>query len=820
MKFKNLIFFLLIFSFIFIFSNKPTLAADVCENAELTIIARDSNNDYIGDISYRVYEQASDADGKPKPGKLKASGKIDPVLGLGKETISHPDGIYTLKLWDKNNDAGAFYFYNDISLSCGSAVVITEKLSAIKFILRDQHGDLIKNKKILLYSQREDIDGDPIKEKDDLIGSANTTEVGEAIFYVSSEERSLNGDSSNYYIFEAQDNKGLSHYKYDIKVSNEKTKTVKYTFANINNEDATLNIIVRDSNNNLLKGMHYEIYKQAYDADGKAKPGDKIASGITDKVTGLNKINIKDPNGLYVVKIWKHNDSVRPFYFYNAVNLNDGDEKTFTAMLSAIKFILRDSDKELAKNTEFSLYSQRIDTDGNPIREKEDFISLFNTSMEGEVIAYVPTGQKNINPEFNNYYIFESNIDSGRKYIKYDIKVNDYKTAVMEYFFSNAILTFKKANGEILRDKTINFYEQVFDSSNNKMLGTKVKSKKTDEHGMASFRFPQGIYAITVEDDIRKNNIYWNISIEDNKRLEKTININYTELGVKTKSEIPLKERTKINIYKLDKNASGGYTKGIKLGSIKLKEDGKARLSLSEGAYLFVVDYEKIEYGKAHYIENGLYQKINIDLNENNEIKIGKSYNPKKNNLGTSLSKKLKGYILLQTESRGEAWYVDMKEKRRYYMKDGYSAHNIMRKMGLGISNADLAAIPIGQNKNFVTTDSDNDGLSDKTEEALKTDPLNPDSDNDGYSDGLEIQGGYNPLGTGKLNWNQSRGDKLKGQILLQVESRGEAWYVNPKDGKRYYMQDGNSAYQIMRFLSLGITNANLEKIEKGIILN
>jgi len=51
---------------------------------------------------------------------------------------------------------------------------------------------------------------------------------------------------------------------------------------------------------------------------------------------------------------------------------------------------------------------------------------------------------------------------------------------------------------------------------------------------------------------------------------------------------------------------------------------------------------------------------------------------------------------------------------------------------------------------------------------------------------------------------------------LLQVEKNGEAWYLNPADGKRYYMKDGQLAYQIMRFLSLGITNNDLRKIDVG----
>lgn len=55
--------------------------------------------------------------------------------------------------------------------------------------------------------------------------------------------------------------------------------------------------------------------------------------------------------------------------------------------------------------------------------------------------------------------------------------------------------------------------------------------------------------------------------------------------------------------------------------------------------------------------------------------------------------------------------------------------------------------------------------------------------------------------------------DRVRGKILLQVQQHGEAWYVNPADGKRYYMKDGNAAYQIMRQLGLGITDNDLGQI-------
>jgi len=47
--------------------------------------------------------------------------------------------------------------------------------------------------------------------------------------------------------------------------------------------------------------------------------------------------------------------------------------------------------------------------------------------------------------------------------------------------------------------------------------------------------------------------------------------------------------------------------------------------------------------------------------------------------------------------------------------------------------------------------DSDFDGLDDQSEAKYGTDPKNPDSDGDGYLDGQEVEGGYNPLGVGKL---------------------------------------------------------------------
>ncbi len=58
--------------------------------------------------------------------------------------------------------------------------------------------------------------------------------------------------------------------------------------------------------------------------------------------------------------------------------------------------------------------------------------------------------------------------------------------------------------------------------------------------------------------------------------------------------------------------------------------------------------------------------------------------------------------------------------------------------------------------------------------------------------------------------------DHVLGKILIDVEQNGEAYYIYPKDKKAYYLGRPADAFRIMRELGLGITNSDLDKIPKG----
>lgn len=121
--------------------------------------------------------------------------------------------------------------------------------------------------------------------------------------------------------------------------------------------------------------------------------------------------------------------------------------------------------------------------------------------------------------------------------------------------------------------------------------------------------------------------------------------------------------------------------------------------------------------------------------------------------------KRLLGRILLQVEEHGEAWYLNPTTKKRYYMKDGAAAYQMLRTFGVGVTSSDLQKVQRG-NKMLI--------------------------------------------------------NKLKGQVLLQVQSHGEAYYIHPVTGTAYYMKDGDAAYLLMKKLGTGVTNTDLLQIPIG----
>ena len=118
--------------------------------------------------------------------------------------------------------------------------------------------------------------------------------------------------------------------------------------------------------------------------------------------------------------------------------------------------------------------------------------------------------------------------------------------------------------------------------------------------------------------------------------------------------------------------------------------------------------------------------------------------------------KRLSGRILLQVEDKGQAWYINPLDRKRYYLGRPDDALLIMRRLGLGISNRDF-----------------------------DTFYFNPSSN-------------------------------LFGRILLKVEDKGQAYYVDPLNHHFYYLGRPIEALNVIRNRGLGISNNDLKSIPVG----
>lgn len=127
----------------------------------------------------------------------------------------------------------------------------------------------------------------------------------------------------------------------------------------------------------------------------------------------------------------------------------------------------------------------------------------------------------------------------------------------------------------------------------------------------------------------------------------------------------------------------------------------------------------------------------------------------------SALLARTRGYIVLQVEDRGEAWYIDPVSARRYYMKDGPTAYQMMRSFGLGVAERDYDRMREG-------------------DYAMRA--------------------------------------RLRGRIVLRVQEHGEAYYIHPRTLELHYLKNGEEAYRIMRLHSLGITNKDLSRLTKDTI--
>lgn len=786
---KKIYLFLLPILFILV----PFLAqAATCDkDTTLDFIARDPSGIYIPKASITVYKQENDANGLPKPTTQFASGSTDSVLGsvhLSWRNSAVASDNYVIKVSTVNNNNASFWYYNN-NFACGASASLSKTLSGILFIFHDASGNLLTNTSFSVYSQIYDSSGNALKQKKEQLVSLNSGASGQAEIYLpQGSVRSLNGAYSDQYELEFSRNNNLFSY-YGIKVVDGQLTTMNYSisslkvklqdvagaaypantnvevynqgvsfdnnhqlgtkvgefklssdgsgtyevkagmyalgikgsdgqyqyFWNMQVEDgrsaeytvttsanqstsntssgtcpnnSTLTITLRNINGDIAPGLHYEIYEQKTDANGLPMAGNRINGGAIDN-GGRALVNFKpDPRLIYALKIWDKNANLGDYWFYDAIRFVCDYNRAVTKSIPALKIILRDRSGALKKNYSFSLYAEKFDVDNNPMFESNDLVANLKTDAGGSALIYVAPynayrrGQSGI-------YALTTKDDSNNTVISYNINVSGEKDYNFSYSFSGFSGRLLDSTKNPLANKSVSLYS-VSGSGSNRSLDKQLLKVNTDANGNFSFDYPTGTYALVYGDQNNKNNIFWNIIVNNVSKNP----IILTAAGINS------------SISSSNASPSSSSSFSSKSGSLPVSPSLPSAASVTSSS-----------------------------------------------NTSNYASNSLAGRILLQVEDRGQAWYVNPLNYKRYYLGRPNDAYNIMRKLGLGISN-----------KNF---------------DALQLNPTR----------------------------------SLAGRILIKVEDSGRAYYYNPLNLKLYYLGHPEDAYRIIRNLGLGISNANLNKI-------
>ncbi len=127
----------------------------------------------------------------------------------------------------------------------------------------------------------------------------------------------------------------------------------------------------------------------------------------------------------------------------------------------------------------------------------------------------------------------------------------------------------------------------------------------------------------------------------------------------------------------------------------------------------------------------------------------------------TTKSTDYRGKILIQKESYNRLWYVNPTDGKRYYLRNGEMIFDVIRQLGTGISNKDIQKIALTKNA--------------KSDSKLLT--------------------------------------TFKGRFIIQVQNKGEAWYVNPTTGTRLYIKNPAEAYKILEELGTKVTDTQLKTV-------
>ncbi len=733
----------------------------------ILFILHDSDGNLLTNASFNVYSQLYDASGNPLPQFRESlaspntgvAGQVKVYLPQG--SVRSLDGTrsdhYALEI----SRSGRKFIYYNIRVTDGQLTTLNYYLSSLNVKLQDVTGALYPSgTKVEVFNQ--EVDQDNNRQAGTKVGDFTLGSDGYGNFEV----------PPGLYVLGIKGKNNIYQYFWDVEAVEGRAN--QYTLTSDQNSPAVSTacqnnsqfiLTLRNYGGDIIPGLKFELYEQGSDANGLPIAGQRVGSGTIGS-SGQASFSFRpDPRKLYALKVYDRRSDLGEFWFFSAVRFVCGYDRNLTEHLPALEIILRDSQGNLRRNYNFSLYAQEYDADNHPFFQASDLIANLTTDGGGKSTVYVAPYNPYRRGQSGDYALSAKDAN-GNVSTFYNIKIPTTKDYSFESTFSGVNGELRDARSRLLTNREIRLYEPV---ASNTSLGRQLLKVKTDANGRFQFEYPAGTYTLISLDDLNQENSFGSLAIKTGGNYKKLVTsaVSFTL----SNSQAVGNNSASLALYSL--TGSGGiYYRGSQAGTVKLANGRSSALSLAAGPYLAVYSgKDNQEFGQAFYAQNGSNLNVSFATNSKYLLTPGQAFHlsgaisspavPSSTSpasAAASLAARLKGRILLQVEDKGQAWYVNPADGKRYYLGRPTDAFNLMRQVSLGISNDDFAS----------------------------------------------------------LEKNPSAWRKLAGRILLKTEDNGRAYYFDPVNLQLYYLGRPLDAFNVMRARGLGISTGNLNQLSAG----
>lgn len=591
----------------------------------ILFILHDADGNLLKNTNFNIYSQLYDASGNPLKEKKESLASLNSGLNgsakiyLPQGSVRSLDGAksdhYALELTRANVK---FNFYN-MSVYDEQLTTVNYYSSALRVRLQDTLGATFPaGTKVEVFRQEVGLDnehkkGEKVGEfliSDDGYG---TIEVVAGLYVLG-----VKGQNSQYQYFwdvEAKDGRAT---EYSL------TSNTGWVSDGTCQENSNLYLTLRNAKGELAPGLKYELYEQQPDSNGLPSVTNKIAGGTVNNSARATITFKPDPRKTYALKVWDKNANLGDFWFFDAVKFVCGYNRYVTKNVSVLKIILRDGQGKLKKNYNFSLYVQRYDADLNPIYDDSDLIFSSKTGNGGYALAYVAPYNP-YRPSQSGLYALSAKDSNNNLTSVYNIRIPQDKDYSFQYAFSSLSGELRDARKKLLANREIRVYEQQ-GSGSDRSLGRLLYKVNTSASGRFQLEYPAGTYALAVLDDLKKENVFWNVTIKTGKNSTQKLLTNLTKFSLADAQGEGIPKDASLKLYSVSSDDNVNYYRDAEIGIVKLAANKTATISLSAGTYLVAyMGKNNKEYGRVFKAVNGQLATVLVTVNRKNLINPDKA---------------------------------------------------------------------------------------------------------------------------------------------------------------------------------------------------